>query len=715
MKNNNQFKFKPFIIIFLFVLFNVFVVDLLADGFIIPVPRPRERIPPLTVKYHRVNVEIINQVAKTSIDQVFINNHNRDIEGIFIFPLPERASISEFSMYIGGKKVEGEILDRDKARRIYEDIVRRMKDPALLEYVGRNMFRARVFPIPANGEKRIQLSYTEIIKAERNLIRYVYPLNTEKFSLRPLQEVTISVKISSKIPLSNVYSPSHNVSVRKEGKNKARVSFEGKNIKPEKDFILYYSLSEDDIGLSFMNWEGPEDNYYMLLASPSYVGKNEKILNKNLILVLDSSGSMSGKKIKQAKEAVRFIINHLDKKDKFSLVDFDDGVSLFSSEIILASRENIERALRFVDEVEDSGGTNINDALLQALEMIEPGERPNYILFLTDGLPTVGITGTAEILRNISKANELKTRIIVFGVGYDVNTELLDRISSDNRGTSVYVAEDENLEVAVSNYYEKISSPVLSDLKIDFKGIEVKDTYPRVLPDLFKGSQLVLIGKYTGKGKVTVALSGKVEKEAKRFVLRDQELVKAESYNFLPRLWAARRIGYLIEEIRFQGANKELIDEVKKLGLRYGIVTPYTSFLVTEKERRSLDMAAPEAEEALLARKVTGAGAVKIARGAQKLKAVAQAPQVVSQMIKYKEDKTFYLKDKYWVDSRYEEESPVKEVRFNSEEYFRLISAKPGIAKYLSVAKNVIVNFEGVNYKIIDTEDTQDLKKELKK
>ncbi|GAJ04982.1 unnamed protein product, partial [marine sediment metagenome] len=258
---------------------------------------------------------------------------NRDIEGIFIFPLPERASISEFSMYIGGKKVEGEILDRDKARRIYEDIVRRMKDPALLEYVGRNMFRARVFPIPANGEKRIQLSYTEVIKAERNLIRYVYPLNTEKFSLRPLQEVTISVEISSKIPLSNVYSPSHNVSVRKEGKGKARVGFEGKNIKPEKDFVVYYSLSEDDIGLSFMNWEGPEDNYYMLLASPSYVGKKEKILSKNLILVLDSSGSMSGKKIKQAKEAVRFIINHLDKKDMFSLVDFDDGVSLFSSEL----------------------------------------------------------------------------------------------------------------------------------------------------------------------------------------------------------------------------------------------------------------------------------------------------------------------------------------------------------------------------------------------
>ena len=708
MRNNNHFK--TFIVIFFIVLFNFLTADLFADGFIIPKPRPGERIPPLTVKYHRVNVEIINQVAKTSIDQVFFNNHHRDIEGIFIFPLPEKAAISEFSMYIGDKKIEGEILDRDQARRIYEDIVRRLKDPALLEYVGRNMFRARVYPIPARGEKRIQLSYSEVLKAEKNLVRYVYPLNTERFSLHPIKEVAISVKIDSKIPLSNIYSPSHKVSVRKEGEGQTRVSFEGKNIKPEKDFILYYSLSKDDIGLSFMNWEGPEENYFMFLASPSYVSQKEKVLNKNLILVVDSSGSMSGKKIRQAKEAVRFVINHLNKKDKFSLVDFDDGVTLFSSEIIAANPENREKALHFVDEIEDSGGTNINDALLQALKMIERGERPNYILFLTDGLPTAGITRTAEILKNIGKANEVKCRIFVFGVGYDVNTELLDRISSDNRGTSVYVDENEDLEIAISNYYEKISSPLLSDLNVDFEGVKVRDVYPRVMPDLFKGSQLVLIGKYKGKGPVRVRLSGKVGKKEKRFDLKDQKLVKEESYGFLPRLWATRRVGYLIEEIRLHGTNKELVEEVKKLGLRYGIITPYTSFLVTEKERRALDMAAPEAEEALITRKVTGVGAVKIARASQMLKGMNQAPQVVSQKIKYKDEKTFYLKDGYWVDSAYKEGSPVKEVLFNSEEYFRLISKKPGIAKYLSVAPNIIINYEGENIKITAALSDEEIK-----
>lgn len=698
----NSAQAKALVMIF-FVFFSGLIgTKLFADGFIIPVPKPGEKILPLTVKYHRVDVKIINQVAKTSIDQVFINNHHRDIEGVFIFPLPEKAAISEFSMYIGDKKIEGEILDREKARRIYEDIVRKLKDPALLEYVGRNMFRARVYPIPARGEKRIKISYAEILKAETNLVRYNYPLNTERFSLHPIKEVVISVNIDSKIPVSNIYSPSHKISIRKEDEGKARVSFEGKDIKPSKDFILYYSLSQDDIGISFMNWQETKENYFMLLASPSYVSKKERIMNKNLIFVVDSSGSMSGKKIIQAKEAVCFVINHLDERDKFSIIDFDDGVETFVSKIVVASKENKNKAIHFVNDVEDSGGTNINDALFQALKMVKPGERPNYILFLTDGLPTVGVTDTAEILRNISRANNLKSRIFVFGVGYDVNTELLDRISSENRGTSIYVSEDENLEKAISNYYEKISSPLLSDLEIDFKGIEIKDAYPRVLPDLFKGSQLIMIGKYEGEGPVRVILRGKVGKKEKKFILKNQKLVKEEAYDFLPRLWATRRIGYLLQEIRLHGEEEELKDEVKKLGLKFGIVTPYTSFLVTKKERLSLEAAAPEARAAISARQVTGVGAVKIARATQRFKAGERAAEVISQKIRYKKDKTFYLKDSYWVDSDYKEGSPVKEIPFNSEEYFHLISDKPGIALYLSVASKIILSFKGKNYKIIE-------------
>ncbi|MGZ5498462.1 MAG: VIT and vWA domain-containing protein, partial [Candidatus Aminicenantales bacterium] len=529
-----------------------------ADGFIIPNPRPGQDIPPLSVKYHHVKVEIVDQVAKTSVDQVFINHFGRDIEGTYIFPVPEGASVSDFAMFIGNERVQGEILDSREARRIYEDIVRRMRDPGLLEYMGRNLFRARVYPIPANGEKRVQISYTEVLKSENGLVKYLYPLNTEKFSRDPLTDVSISVRVESRVPIVNIYSPSHRVSVRKDGQGLARVGYEDKDVRPDKDFLLYYSLSKDDIGLSLMNWEGPEGSFFMLLASPRFAAPGERIVAKNVVLVLDSSGSMSGAKIAQAKEAARFILNHLDRRDEFTVIDFDEGVTAFSEGLLPATGDNVGRALKFVDAIEDSGGTNINDALLGALSRMRDGERPSYVLFLTDGLPTVGTTETVDILRNLAKGNERRSRIFVFGVGDDVNTELLDRIASDHRGASVYIGESENLEAALSSFYEKISSPLLADLAVEFKGIETSQVYPRVLPDLFKGSQLVLVGKYSGDGPVSVVMTGKAGREGKRFVLESRPLTGSDKFSFLPRLWATRRIGYLLEEIRLQGQNKEL-------------------------------------------------------------------------------------------------------------------------------------------------------------
>jgi Ca-activated chloride channel family protein len=673
-----------------------------ADGFIIPSPRAGQDIPPLSVKYHRVKVEIVNQVARTSVDQVFVNHFGRDIEGTYIFPVPEGASVSEFAMYIGNERVQGEILDSREARRVYEDIVRRMRDPGLLEYMGRNLFRARVFPIPANGEKRVQISYTEVLKSENGLVKYLYPLNTERFSRDPLEDVSISVRVESQVPIVNVYSPSHKVSVSKDSAGRARVGYEDKRVRPDKDFLVYYSLSKDDVGLSYMNWEGPEGGYFMLLASPRYAAAGERVVNKTIVLVLDSSGSMSGAKIRQAKEAARFILNHLGPRDEFTVVDFDDGVTPFSDALVPATDDNIGRALKFVDAIEDSGGTNINDALLAALSRMRGGERPSYVLFLTDGLPTVGTTETADILRHAQQANSSRSRVFVFGVGNDVNTELLDRISSDHRGTSVYIGETEDLEAAISGFYEKISSPLLSDLAVTFRGIETSQVYPRALPDLFKGSQLVLVGKYKGRGPVSIVLTGKSGREEKRFVLEGRALVSGDSFNFLPRLWATRRIGYLLEEIRLQGSNQELADEIKRLGLKYGIVTPYTSFLVTEKEAQTLDAAAPAAREAILGGVVGGVGAVRAAKATQIFKLEDRAAQVASDRILYKDDKTFYLKDGVWTDSEYKDGAPATEVKFNSDAFYKLIAEKPGIAKYLSTGNKLVVVFEGVNYRIVE-------------
>jgi Ca-activated chloride channel family protein len=527
-------------------------------------------------------------------------------------------------------------------------------------------------------------------------------LNTEKFSRDPLKDVSVSVLVESRVPIVNVYSPSHKISVRKEGAGRASVGYEDKDVRPDKDFHLYYSLSGDDIGLSFLNWEGAEGGYFMLLASPRFAAAGEKAVDKDIVLVLDSSGSMSGTKIRQAKEAARFIVNHLGRGDEFTLVDFDDGVSAFSEGLVPATDDNVDRALKFIDGIVDSGGTNINEALLTALSRMPAGDRPSYVLFLTDGLPTVGTTETAEILRNAAQANRRGSRVFVFGVGHDVNTQLLDRISTDNRGTSVYVGEGEDLEVALSGFYEKIASPVLADLAVSFQGIETEQVYPRTLPDLFKGSQLVLVGRYRGRGPVTAVLTGKSGREAKRFVLEGRPLDRSGRASFLARLWATRRIGYLIEEIRLHGSNEELVGEVRRLGLKYGIVTPYTSFLVTEKEALAIDAAAPAAREAVLGGVVGGVGAVQAAKATQAFKLEDRAAQVTSERILYKADKTFYLQDGVWTDSEYEAGAPATKVVFNSDAFYRLLAEKPGLGKYLSVARDLIVVYDGVAYRIIE-------------
>ncbi len=673
-----------------------------ADGFIIPDRRPGEPAPPLSVKYHRVKVEIDGQVARTSVDQVFLNPGGRDIEGTYIFPVPEGASVSGFAMFVGDRRIEGEILSSAEARRTYEDIVRRMKDPGLLEYLGRDLFRARVYPIPARGEKRVQISYTEVLKAEGGLVRYLYPLATERFSRDPLEDVGVTVRVSSPVPVVNIYSPSHRVSVRREGPGTAVAGYEARDVRPDKDLLLYYSLSPDDVGLSFLGEDGPDGGYFLFLASPRFAAAGERVAAKDVILVLDSSGSMSGTKMRQAKEAARFILGHLGREDAFTLVDFDDGVTPFTDALVPATPEHVGRALAFVEAIEDTGGTNINDALLTALARTRGGGRPGYVLFLTDGLPTSGTTDTADILANAAKADVHRSRIFVFGVGHDVNTRLLDGLATGHRGTSVYVGEDEDLERALSGFYEKIASPVLSDLAVEFRGVETSRVYPKVLPDLFKGSQLVLVGRATGRGPVTAVLTGRTGGQARRFVLEGARMGSGGRLSFLPRLWATRRIGDLLEEVRLRGSEPELVAEIERLGLKYGIVTPYTSFLVTEREALALDAAAPAAREAVLGGVVAGAGAVRAAKATLAFKNDDRPSQADSERILYKEDKTFYLRDGVWTDSEYGAGSPVQEIAFDSEEFYRLLAAKPGLAKYLSVGRNVVVVFEGTTYRIVE-------------
>ncbi len=571
------------------ILFMAICGQVLADGFII-VPRHRPNRPevrtiPLAVKYHRVKVTIRDQVAITEIDQVFINPNPYQLEGTYIFPLPDGASISAFSMYIDGKEMPGELLEKDKARKIYNDIVRSMKDPALLEYVGRDMFKASIFPIPARGEKRVKLSYSEICRADGGLVHYRYPLNTEKFSSRPLQDVSVVIDIKGQNPIKNITCPTHPVEVVQSIENEARVAYEARNVTPDRDLQLYYAISEKEFALNFLTHRATaaQDGYFMLLLSPGV--QSQRVIKKDVCFVMDTSGSMQGKKIEQARAALKFCVQSLNEGDRFNLVPFSTEARKFSEELIPATKENIARAVEYVSTIRAAGGTAINDALTTALRMSPNSDRPYMVVFLTDGLPTIGETKEPLILGNVKALNKGNVRLFAFGLGDDVNTHLLDKLAESNRGTREYVAEAEDLELKVSTFYAKISHPVLSDLELTFPGTKAFDVYPKRLPDLFKGSQLVVVGRYSEAGSRAAKLTGKVGGKTVP-IAHDVSFPEKEPGNsFIPRLWAIRKIGYLLDEIRLHGETKELKDEIVRLARLHGVVTPYTSFLVLEDER----------------------------------------------------------------------------------------------------------------------------------
>jgi Ca-activated chloride channel family protein len=719
----------------------------LAQGFILPRPTPDfPRPPALTVRRHRVDVAIDSGAAKTHIEQVFGNPANRQMEGTYVFPLPESAAISNFRMLIDSEPVEGKMLDRDEARRIYESYVRRMVDPALLEYVGRNAFQARVFPIPANGEKQIELIYSQPLHFEGGVYQYTYPLNTEKFSNRPLDQVAVSVTIHSKQPIKAIYSPSHEVAVRRIDEYNARVSFEASSVRADKDFVLYYTVSEKEFGLSALaHRRGDEDGYFMLMLAPQRQMSKAQIAAKDVVFVFDTSGSMNGPKIEQAKRALQFVLNNLNPRDRFNIIQFSSEVEPFRKGLVDASEGEVTAARKFVEEIKAVGGTAIHDALITALESLPAtrGDRPTMLVFVTDGLPTVGETSVDAILRDVEKQNKGRARIFAFGVGDDVNTLLLDHLARDGGGTVEYVRPSEDLELKVSAFYAKIASPVLSDLALDVNGITVTETYPRRLPDLFAGSQLIVFGRYRGGGAATAKLTGHIAGQTRTFsypvTLPDRE----REHDFIPAMWASRKIGTLLEEIRLRGENAELKNEVIRLSKQYGIITPYTSFLVEEpgvnrpvqllresEARRDALLALPpgapgpsgpvgspggggfgggsagraagprgpqgppgqrriEGLSSPALGSVTGSEAVKAAQAVQDLKnqSVAQSQRAVQQV----NGQAFYQRGETWVDGRYEEKMPTITVKWGSEAYFQIVRQKPDLAKALAQGKSVVV------------------------
>lgn len=549
-----------------------------ADGFVLP------DMLGAAVYYHHVTVQIEDNHATTRVDQEFYNPYPEPITGRYLFPIPPEAILTDFRATVDGVAQTAIRQDGPTTNALLYGGVVNQQDPTLLQYADWESVAFDII-IPAGGMRKMVLEYEEVLAPQSDLYHYRYILSTEQYSALPVENITITVNLQSAGGIGSLYSPSHAVISRRTGPGEAVVTWAAEQVQPTEDFDLFFSLAEDGAGGGLTFGQQADRNHFLFLFAPDFPREQQDALPKDIVFVMDRSGSMSGEKIEQARSSLQFILNQLNPNDRFSIVGFDDEMLVFSPTLLPVNGATLAEARLFVKWLEARGNTDLERALQTGLAIFERSEgrsaASKEVIFLTDGLPTSGFTEAEIIATLVTRTNErVEARLHVFGVGYDVNTHLLDQLAEGNRGSVTYVQPGENLETVLVTFYEKVATPLLTDVVIQFEGLQTTDLHPRHMVDMYQGSSVILTGRYmAAEPIITVRVTGRSGDQTREFVYvyqRDQVRV----YDFVPRLWATRQIGYLLDQVRTQGETEALVSEIRDLGLNYGLVTPYTTYLI---------------------------------------------------------------------------------------------------------------------------------------
>jgi Ca-activated chloride channel homolog len=692
-----------------------------------------------------VTVRVTDRVAEVVVEEWFRNNGGGLGEGDYVYPLPGDAVFSSYSLYQGEQELRGEMMDAARAREIYEGIVRAKKDPALIELLGKGMLRARVFPIEAGQTRRITMRYTQVLERAGDALQFRYAAGARHAgsTILPLPQplpqpglpeprpeprpeggrvqtrpepapLTFTIIVDDEARFRDAFSPTHPVRVER-----ARGHM---TIRPERgltgDFTVFLPFATRAVGLTVASHRPvAEDGYFMVTLSPGDVAATS--VPRDITVVVDVSGSMSGDKMDQAQRALQQLLGTLADDDRIRLIAFSSAVRPWRETWTRATRSEVDAARRWVDDLRADGGTNIYDALDVAFSETSPEDRLPIVIFMTDGLPTNGETRPDRIAA-MAESDRGRARVFAFGVGFDVNTYLLDQLSEAARGATQYVRPGEDVEQAVSTLAAKVRHPVLTDLALDVGSMDVSEIYPRELPDLFAGTELVVFGRYDGAGTARVAATGRRAGRAESYATDARFGDNAAGHDYIPRLWASRKLGDLDRRIRSAQADgasqhqvRELIDELRETALRYGLLSEYTSYLVQEPgvfaaADAAISMAPPpamtgqaavaRAEEARRSREVTSVAQMDAAQAfaAERLElssviATGNAAKAGVANVRSVAGRTFTLSDGVWRDAGHTPSHRVIEIAAYSDAYFAIIRALPETGLVLRELDHVLI------------------------
>jgi Ca-activated chloride channel homolog len=652
-----------------------------------------------------IQVAVLGRVARVTVEEWFRNSGPLLDEGSYLYPLPGEAVFSDFSLWQGDRELKGEPMDAAQARAIYEEIVRRKRDPALIELAGHGLLRARVFPIGPGETRKITLRYTQMLDRVGDAWRFRYTAGTGPGAAA---SSAFRMQVDSATRFGDPYSPTHRLTASRTD-DRIEVTLSDPN--PRGDLELFLPLARSLVGMSLVTSQpAGEDGFFMLLLAP---GRAEtRSVPRDLVAVLDVSGSMSGDKLDQAKAALVQLLGTLRSGDRFRVVTFGSGVRRYAAGWTEASGDNLRGAQEWLRRLDTDGGTNIAGALTEAFAEPPAEGELGVVVFLTDGMATVGETDP-ERIADQAEHGRGPFRVFAFGIGYDVNTYLLDRLTERARGVTEYIRPGGDIERAVGSLAAKVASPVLTDLAVRADEVELYDLQPRSLPDLFGGDELVVFGRYrgAGSGERFVTVTGRRNGREERFSTAAHFGREPSGADYVQQLWASRKAGALSRDIRLHGTNPELVRELKRLALRYGILTEYTSYLVQEPSvaARAIPLQAPAprdqagvraVQRSEAARKlassssldavvVTGFGA---AGGAGTGEAAARTQRIGG--------RAFVWRDSTWTDLAHGDSLRVVRVAAFSDAYFALLRALPELLQAATLEPAVLVAGRRASIKI---------------
>ena len=557
---------------------------------------------PLWLEKYDATVKITDQMAVTHVDQTFKNETYQRLEGIFIFPLPKNAVVTEVALWINGVRVLGEAMEKDTARMIYQSIVQPQRDPALVEYVGANVFKLSVFPIEPLGnamcERRIEITYAELLPYEKGNVDYTFFMKTINMSAKPVLRASVTLALTAQQDILSFVCVSHPsspaVTIQKISSRSYTAVFGAENACSDRDLEFTYRLKIDNFALNHLgyipNTKTPmffdvagDIPYFLLWVTPPDSVTQQTIIKKNVVFVADVSSSMAGTRIEQLKNSLNMMVDMLNPIDDFNIMPFSTGVSQFRTDLVNATPSVKTQAHDYINRLAEGGLTDMEDALKLALKSRWNDTCVNAAIFLTDGKPSWPTASTTtSVIDTATRYNAGHASIYTFGIGADVDSVFLKRLAAENSGMYRTIITGDSIRPVMAAFMEKISYPLIKNISMNYGTLSTSDIYPSVLPDLYAGSQLTVLGRFRAPQTSMVTFKGS---QGRRDIIISQSINFGDTsanHPFVPRMWASAKIDYLLNQIALYGQQQELVDNVKQLGKKYGIITPYTSILVTE-------------------------------------------------------------------------------------------------------------------------------------